>query len=300
MTIERTRNGEVEIAYETLGDPRGEPLLLVMGTGGQMLSWPDGFCDCLTERGFHIARFDNRDSGLSTHLNGAGRPNQLTMLLRPAAGAVYRLEDMAGDAVAVLDALGWRCAHVVGMSQGGMIAQTLAVRHPDRVRSLTSIASSPAPRLGQPTPGTLLRVLRVANPRRVQSAEDLAQYLVDLRQVTGSPGYPADEEWLRDLGRRSYDRGGLDTASVQRQTAAITASGDRREELRQVRVPTLVLHGEDDRMIRPVAGRATAGAIPGARLVTYAGMGHELPRALWPAIADEIAAVARRTAPAVS
>jgi pimeloyl-ACP methyl ester carboxylesterase len=300
MMIGHTRNGDVEIAYEKLGDPQGEPLLLVMGTGGQMLSWPDGFCELLTERGFQIARFDNRDSGLSTHLDGAGRPNQLTMLLRPAAAAVYRLEDMAGDAVAVLDALGWPSAHVAGMSQGGMIAQSLAVRHPDRVRSLTSISSSPAPRLGQPRPGTLLRVLQVANPRRVRSAEDLAQYLVDLRQVTGSPGYPADEEWLRGLGRRSYDRGGLDTAAVQRQTAAIAASGDRREELRQVRVPTLVLHGEDDRMIRPVAGRATAGAIPGARLATYAGMGHELPRPLWPAIAGEIAALARRAAPAVS
>ena len=282
MTIGRTAHGDVEIAYETRGDPPGEPLLLVMGTGGQMLSWPDGFCDLLTERGFQIARFDNRDSGLSTHLDGAGRPNQLTMLLRPAAAAVYRLEDMAGDAVAVLDALGWPTAHVAGMSQGGMIAQTLAVRHPDRVRSLTSISSSPAPRLGQPTPGTLLRVLRVANPRRVRSAEDLARYLVDLRQVTGSPGCPADEEWLRDLGRRCYDRGGLDTAAVQRQTAAIAASGDRREELRQLRVPTLVLHGEDDRMIRPVAGRATAGAIPGARLVTYPGDG---PRAAPPAVA---------------
>lgn len=300
MTIRNTANGDVELAYETVGDPEGEPLLLVMGTGGQMLSWPDGFCDLLTRRGFCVARFDNRDAGLSTHLTASGTPNQLTMLLRPAAAAVYRLEDMAGDAVAVLDALGWPSAHVVGMSQGGMIAQTLAVRYPDRVRSLTSIASSPAPRLGQPTPGTLLQVLRVANPKRVKSAEDLAQYQVELRRVTGSPGYPADEEWLREVGRRAYDRGGLDQAAVQRQTAAIAASGDRREELRQVRVPTLVLHGADDRMIRPVAGRATAGAIPGARLVTYPGMGHELPRALWPAIVDEIAALAGRTAPAVS
>lgn len=154
MTIRQALHGDVEIAYEAIGDPEGEPLLLLMGTGGQMLSWPDGFCDLLVERGFCVARFDNRDSGLSTHLNDAGAPNQLTMLMRPAAAAVYLLEDMAGDALAVLDALGWPSAHVAGMSQGGMVAQVLAVHHPERVRSLTSISSSPAPRLGQPTPGT--------------------------------------------------------------------------------------------------------------------------------------------------
>jgi pimeloyl-ACP methyl ester carboxylesterase len=280
LTIRKAIHGDLEIAYETIGDPAGDPLLLVTGLGGQMLNWPDDFCELLAERGFFVARLDNRDSGLSTHLSNAGAPHQLTMLMRPAAAAVYRLADMAGDAVTVLDALAWPSAHVAGMSQGGMIAQVLAVRHPERVRSLTSISSTPAPRLGQPRPATYLRVLWMANPRRVKSREALAQYWVDLRQVTGSPGYPADEAWLRDLGRRSYDRGGLDAAAVQRQTAAIAASEDRRKELGQVRVPTLVLHGEEDRMIRPVAGRATADAIPGARLVTYPGMGHELPRPL--------------------
>lgn len=292
MTIHTATHGDIKIAYETFGAPDGAPMLLIMGTGGQMLAWPEEFCRQLADRGFRVTRFDNRDAGLSTRFSAAGRPNQLKMLLRPGSAAVYRLEDMADDAVAVLNDLGWPAAHVVGISQGGMIAQAVAVRHPDRVRTLTSISSSPAPRIGQPGPGTLLKIIKVANPKRVRSREDLADYVVDLHQVTGSPGYPADEAALRELGRRSHDRGGLDPAAVQRQTAALVASGDRRAELARVRVPTLVLHGEDDPMILVKAGKATAEAIPGARLVTYPGMGHDLPRALWATIIDEIVALA--------
>jgi pimeloyl-ACP methyl ester carboxylesterase len=215
------------------------------------------------------------------------------MLFKPASAAAYTLQDMAADAVAVLDDLGWPATHVVGMSQGGAIAQTMATSFPERVLSLTSISSQPAPRIGQPSAGTLIKVIRVANPRRVKTADDAGQYSVDLQQLVGSPAYPVDEAELRDRGRRAYARGGLDMACVQRQTAAIAASGDRRAALATVRVPTLVIHGEDDRLIRPVAGKATADAIPGARFVTYPGMGHELPPPLWAAIADEIAAVAR-------
>jgi pimeloyl-ACP methyl ester carboxylesterase len=293
MTIGTANNGGIQLAYETIGGPEGQPLLLIMGTAGQMLSWPDGFCRGLVDRGFNLARFDNRDSGLSTHLTDRGAPNQLRMLLRPASAAAYRLDDMAGDAIAVLDDLGWRAAHIVGVSQGGMIAQVIATKNPDRTLSLTSISSSPAPRLGQPGPRALAKIVRVANPKRVKTADDLGQYLVDMQQIVGSPAYPADEARLRDLGRRSYERGGLDVAAVQRQTAAIAASGDRREVLGTVRVPTVVLHGEDDHMIRSIAGKATADAIPGARYVSYPGMGHELPPPLWKAIIDEIAAVAR-------
>lgn len=256
------------------------------------LSWPEGYGELLVDRGFRVARFDNRDTGLSTHLDALGRPSQLRMFLRPGTAAEYRLEDMADDAVAVLDAMEWPSAHVVGVSQGGMIAQVLATRHPDRVRTLTSISSSVAPRVGQPLPPTLVRIVRVANPKRVKTAEDLGQYLVDLQQVIGSPAYPADESELRERGRRSFARGGLDLAAVQRHTAAIAASGDRRHRLSHVAVPTLVLHGEADPMIRPTAGRATAAAIPGARLVTYPGMGHDLPHELWPAMVDEIRVLA--------
>jgi pimeloyl-ACP methyl ester carboxylesterase len=292
MSLHTARHGPVELAYERIG-PEGEPLLLVMGTGGQMLSWPDGFCRLLTERGFQVIRFDNRDAGLSTHMTDAGRPSQLTMVLRPAAAAVYTLADMAGDAVAVMDDAGWESAHVVGISQGGMIAQVVATDRPARVRSLTSISSAPGPKIGSPGVRALARIVRAANPRGVRTAEDLADYLIGLDRVIGSPGYPVEEDDLRALAARLFERAGdLDLASAQRQTAALVAAGDRRAALAGVRVPTLVIHGEDDPFILPAGGRATAAAIPGARLVTHPGMGHNLPPGLWSEIVAEISELA--------
>jgi pimeloyl-ACP methyl ester carboxylesterase len=217
------------------------------------------------------------------------------MLLKPAAAASYSLDAMADDAVAVMDALGWSSAHVVGMSQGGMIAQTLAVTHPDRVRTLTSLSSAPGARVGQPGLRELAKIVKVANPKRVRTGDDLGKYLVNLHTVAGSPAYPADEMELRELGRRAFERGGLNVAAVQRQTAALAAAGDRRAALAAIKAPTLVVHGEADRLIRVGAARATADAIPGARLVTYPGMGHDLPRELWPAITDEISTLARES-----
>jgi pimeloyl-ACP methyl ester carboxylesterase len=298
MTTARARRGEIEIAYETFGDPSGDPLLLVMGVGAQMLYWHDEFCTALVERRFQVARFDNRDAGLSTHVSSAGRPNQLTMLRRPAEAAPYRLEDMADDAAAVLDALGWQSAHLVGRSLGGMIAQTMAIRHPSRVRSLTSISSTPSSRIGRATLATALRLL-VANPavlrnRPPASADEAAEQMVRGHRVIGSPGYPMDEAWLRQVGRRMYERGGIDVDGRQRQNAAILAAGDRRQALAALRLPALVIHGESDRLVRIEGGRATAAAIPGAELVTFPGMGHDLPRELWPAVIDEIRAMADR------
>jgi pimeloyl-ACP methyl ester carboxylesterase len=295
VTIEKTRHDDVEIAYETFGGPPGDPLLLVMGVGAQMSYWHDGFCAALVERGFRVARFDNRDAGLSTHLTEAGVPRPLQMLRRPGDAAVYRLEDMADDAVAVLDALGWKAAHVVGRSLGGMIAQTMAIRHPARVLTLTSISSTPSPRIGRATLGFVLRLL-LANPgalrdRSPATPEEAAERMVRGHRVVGSPGYPLDEAWLREIGRRMQGRGGIDAGGRQRQNAAILAGGDRRPALAAVRVPTLVIHGEADPLVRVVGGRATAAAIPGARLVTFPGMGHGLPRELWPAIVDEISAL---------
>lgn len=281
----------VEIAYEVFGPADGEPLLLVMGIGAQMISWHPDFCAMLVERGFRVARFDNRDTGLSTRFCSSRKPNQLKMWVRPSAAAVYRLDDMADDAVAVVDALAWPSAHVVGTSQGGMIAQTMALRHRARVRTLTSMCSAPAPRVGQPGPGTLLGIARAARVR-ITDADSYVEHLLALAPYVASPAYPPDTDWLRKTARESYARG-YEFAAVQRQTAAIAASGDRRRALAGLDVPTLVIHGEADRMIRPVGGRETAKAIPGATLRMFPGMGHELPRALWPQITDAIAELAR-------
>jgi pimeloyl-ACP methyl ester carboxylesterase len=296
VTVETTRNGDVELAYERLGDPAGEPLLLIMGVGAQMVGWPDGFCAELGARGFAVVRFDNRDVGLSGRLDA-----------RPAGGRrpAYTLSDMAGDALAVLDAVGWPAAHVVGASLGGMIAQTLTVEHPARVLTLTSIMSKPSHRIGRMRPRTLLRLVRTARRLarergRPTTPEAMADFLSAMQQVTGSPGYPADREDTLAMLRvaMARDDQGFTGAGVKRQNAAERRARDLRAELAGVRVPTLVIHGDGDVMIRPAGGEATAAAVPGARLVVYPGMGHELPRPLWPAFADEIrttADAARRT-----
>jgi pimeloyl-ACP methyl ester carboxylesterase len=283
------RNGDVELSYEVLGAPDREPLLLVMGLGMQRISWPDDFCAGLVERGFTVARFDNRDSGESTHFTAAGRPSVVALFTRPEAVAPYRLDDMADDAAAVLDGLGWSSAHVVGASMGGMIAQALAIRHPQRVRSLTSIMSTPSPRIGR---ATMRAAMKLGRGGEIRTVEDAAERMVDVFRTIGSPGYPLDEVWLRDTGRRAFQRGHADAGAVPRQLAAINASGDRRSGLSRVRVPTLVIHGDSDPLVQPAGGRATAAAVPGARLVTYKGMGHDFPRELWPAIQDEIAKLA--------
>jgi pimeloyl-ACP methyl ester carboxylesterase len=288
------RNGNVTIAFETFGSPEGTPLLLIAGTGVQMLIWPDEFCAALAWRGLHVARFDNRDMGLSTHLTGTAAPGWAKVMLRPSS-APYRLDDMASDALAVIDALGWQSAHVAGTSLGGMVAQSLAISHPGRVRTLTSIMSTPSSRIATMPKMAVIRALAEAAGTPVTSEEDAADEAVALKQVTGSPAYPIEEELIRDIARRSYQRApGCEEDDV-RQRAAVIASGSRRKKLRSLRIPTLVIHGTDDPVIRPKGGRATARAIPGARLVTYPGMGHDLPRAIWPAMIDEISALARHT-----
>lgn len=285
MTVRTARHDDVEIAYEVEGPPDGEPLLLIMGLGLQMLFWPDGFRKLLVDRGFQVARFDNRDVGLSTHLSRLGTPPPTVFLTRRWSG--YRMADLAEDAVAVLDGLGWDSAHVVGVSLGGMIAQTLAVRHPDRVRTLTSISSTPSPRIGRPGP----RVLPVLLARPAPDRRAAAEHVVRIFRVIGSPGYPRDEAWLREMAEQSYDRA-HDPVGIRRQLATIVSSDDRRPLLARLRMPTLVVHGDSDLLVRPSGGRATAAAVPGARLVTFPGMGHDLPEAVQPAIADEIALLA--------
>ena len=302
--IEYAEHDGLQIAYETVGDPAGEPVLLIMGHLGQMVGWPAGFCADLRQRGFWVARFDNRDVGLSSRLPPGPRRPRLRDLLKPTAA--YGIDDMAGDALAVMNGLGWASANLVGISMGGMIAQRLAVSHPDRVRSLTSIMSTPSPRIGAIEKKTLLAMVRLGKKLgQPRNTEDAVRAAVAFARITGSPGYPVDEETVAEIARvslaRDPDPFGLSgSRAAARQRAAIRTSGDRRTELRSVIAPTVVIHGDSDVMIRPAGGSATADAIPGATFVSYPGMGHELPRALWPSIADEILTVSRRSRPAVT
>jgi pimeloyl-ACP methyl ester carboxylesterase len=281
----------IELCYQEMGDADGEPLILVMGLATQMLAWDDGFCGLLVERGFRVIRFDNRDIGRSTKIRSAGVPRRVDMMVGRRASAPYLLSDMAADTIGLMDHLGIDSAHVAGASMGGMIVQTMAIEHPERVRSMVSIMSNTGSRwTGMPS-RKAMAVLLGRPPRGRQAAIDRA---VKTFGVIGSPGYPLDEERLRDVAGRSYDRG-HSAAGVLRQLHAITASGDRTQALHGVRVPTTVIHGNRDVLIRPAGGRATARAIPNARLKLVDGMGHDLPRQLWPVFAEEIADTASRS-----
>jgi pimeloyl-ACP methyl ester carboxylesterase len=297
MAEQTARVGDIDIAYETFGDPSSPALLLVMGLATQMIAWHDDFCAELADRGFHVIRFDNRDVGRSSAMRHIPVPTLRQLALRSKQAAGYTLSDMAADAVGLLDHLGIERAHVVGASMGGMIAQTIAIEHPERVLSLCSIMSNTGARWsGQPRLATY-RVLLGTPP---QDRDKYIDHVVTMYRVIGSPGFDRDEDDLRDIAGRSYDRG-RNPAGSGRQLAAIIASGDRTEGLRKLDVPTVVIHGTKDRLVSPSGGRATAKAIPGARLVTIEGMGHDLPRATWPRIIGAIAEnAARAGAPAVA
>jgi len=279
----------IELAYDEFGDPAGEPLVLIMGLATQMIHWDEAFCGMLAARGYRVIRFDNRDIGHSTKLDAAGVPATPQMMLgfgKPA----YQLADMALDTTGLLDHLGIERAHVVGASMGGMIAQQLAIDHPRRTLSLCSIMSSTGNRRHR-FPRWRAFALLMAKPPRGREA--YVEQAVKTFKVIGSPAYPMDEARFRDLVGRAYDRS-HHPAGVARQLHAINCSGNRTARLRGLDLPALVIHGTDDPLVRPIGGRETARAIPGARLHLVEGMGHDLPPQLHERFAEQIDANARR------
>ena len=284
--------GDVELCWEELGDRDGEPLLLVMGLGAQMIYWDTRFCELLGDRGYRVIRFDNRDVGRSTHLR-APIPGRAAMLLGRGRAA-YRLDDLADDAIGLLDAIDVPSAHVVGASMGGMIAQVAGYRHRGRVRSLALLMTHSGRRtVSMPT----RRALAALMARPARSRDELVEMLVRTFRVIGSPAYPFDERQFRALAGVSFDRG-YNPAGVARQLHAITASGDRTRRLREIAAPSVVIHGDRDPLIRPAAGRLIARTIPGAEFVSIGGMGHDLPEPVWPRIVDAIDRNAQRAKPA--
>jgi pimeloyl-ACP methyl ester carboxylesterase len=285
----------VELCYETLGDPEGRPLLLIMGLGGPLIWWDDGLCDLLVQHGFYVIRYDNRDCGRSTMMNGAVKPSPLRAFVGDNRTASYTLNDMAADAAGLLDHLELARAHVIGISMGGMIAQMLAIRKPDHVLSMTSIMSTTGSRtVGWPKPRTLPLLLR--RPPRLR--DGYIEHALSIWRAIASPGFPLDEERIRARAGATYDRG-IDPRGTARQLVAITASGDRTALLRRVNLPTLVVHGADDPLVHRSGGIATAKAIKDAQLMVIRGMGHDLPPVLWPRVVNAVDRNAKRAQAAV-
>jgi pimeloyl-ACP methyl ester carboxylesterase len=275
----------IEIAYQRFGNPGAPPVLLIMGVAAQLIHWPEAFCQALVNHGLQVIRFDNRDSGLSTHLADAPTPNLPAVLGGDHSSASYTLSDMAHDAVGLLDYLGLDQAHIVGASMGGQIAQTAAIEHPDRIRSLTSMMSTTGdPHVGQPSP-EVLRELFLGPP--AVTRDEVIRQMGSAARSIGSPAFPNDEHETAALAGRAYDRC-FDPIGTARQAVATVASGDRTDALRRLQVPTLVIHGLADRMCGVSGGRATADAIPGAEFVPIEGMGHNLPPGLRTRLADII------------
>lgn len=288
-----TANG-IGLEYDTMGDPARPPVLLVMGLGAQMVHWPEEFCAALAERGFFVVRYDNRDVGLSAKIEDGPAPDIVAALGGDTRSAAYTLADMAADGAGLLEALGLPGAHVVGVSMGGMIAQHMAVHHPAQVQSLCSIMSAPTGVMADdPSTPEATSVLLRPPPG---SREEAITQAVEAWRVIGSPGFPFEEERVRARAALAYDRC-FYPQGTYRQLVAILASGDRRHSLAAVDVPTVVIHGDADPLVRPSWGQATAAAIPGAEMVMVKGMGHDLPEAAWPTIIDAVEANAAKAQP---
>lgn len=275
----------IEIEYELVGDPAAAPLLLISGHGAQLVGWDDDFCERLASRGFLVIRYDNRDVGLSTKFEGGPAPDPLAALAGDLSSSVYTLADMAGDGAGLLEALGIPEAHLVGSSLGGMIAQWIAMRHPKKTLSLTSMMANTGDRsAGMPAPQAIEVMVRPPSP----TIEESIEAAVDAQRRFASPGFRFDEARARAREERQHHRCWYPEGTA-RQLVAIIASGDWTEELRRVAVPALVVHGEADPIVTSDGGEATAAAIPGAELMIIPGMAHELPEEVWPMVFDAIA-----------
>jgi pimeloyl-ACP methyl ester carboxylesterase len=290
MRTGTARSGDLDIYYEDMGDPNHPAVLLVMGLGAQLLLWRKEFCEKLVDQGLRVIRYDNRDVGLSTKVTGKHTgaslpPRMVRSFLGLRNPAVYTLEDVADDAAALLDHLKIDTAHIVGASMGGMIAQVFAARHKVRTKTLAIIFSSNnQPLLPPPGPKQLLAILQKPKDG---TREAIVENAIRVTRITGSPGYPAPEERIRTEALEGYDRSYY-PAGVGRHFAAILGTGSLLGYNRQISVPTVVIHGKADKLMRPFGGRAIARAIKGARLVLFDGMGHDLPRELWDDIVGEL------------
>jgi pimeloyl-ACP methyl ester carboxylesterase len=271
-----TRNGEVEIAYETTGPPDGRPLLLISGLDGQMIGWPDGFCQALAAAGFRVTRYDHRDAGLSTHFSGRKR--------------AYAMTDMIDDMMAVLDAMGWESAHLVGLSMGGGLAQFAALLHPGRVRTLTLISA--IPQYG--TAIRLFRYIRLPGPFRLafrrygDSPAEKERMLTDVTRLTGGRSLPLDEDWVRETAAEAVRRRYPDPHARSRQLAAGFAARMPEGGIAAITQPVLAINGDEDPIVRPAAGKVIAATVQDGRFVLMHRMGHLFSEPLWPALVTEI------------
>jgi pimeloyl-ACP methyl ester carboxylesterase len=273
----------IEIVYQRLGRVEDPPLLLIMGGGAQMIAWPEGLCNELVNHGLQVIRYDNRDTGLSTHFTNAPLPDLKAAMSGDYSSVSYTLSDMAADAVGLIESLGLESVHLVGASMGGMIAQTIAIEYPHKVRSLTSMMSTTGNRaVGQPDFKALAPLGAPPNDR-----QGYIEWQVRSLKAIGSPGFPFDDQAAADRAGRSWDRD-HDTLGMLRQSVAVLKSGDRTEKLKNIMIPTLVIHGSDDKMCDVSGAYSTAETIPNAELIIYKGMGHGFPQQLWIDFADQI------------
>lgn len=287
--VPRAKANGIELEYEYFGDPHDPALLLIMGLGAQLLSWNEELCEMLAGAGFHVIRFDNRDSGLSSWMDAAGPPD-IAGALAGQPKPAYSLDDLAADAVGLLDALGIAKAHIVGASMGGYLAQLVAINHPERVLTLTSVMSGPANTEGVPPKPEGVSVLIVRPP---STRDERIEQAMEIRRTLIGPADPFDVVEERRRAERDIDRA-YHPVGTGRQLVSIMAAHPRLDQLRRLTVPVLVMHGEADVLIPVENGRIVAGAIPGARLIEFEGMGHDLPRRIWPQLVDAIAELARQ------